>query len=159
MIFCRGIIVTMFRDRMRRTPISTGRGASRGKHVFRIGGAILLSLALFASPLQAEAAPGDPPYEEQYMRLAAILGGLHHLRPLCGANEPQLWRDKMNALINAENPSPDRRKRLIDEFNRSYRSFAEIYRDCTPAAQAIINRYLSEGARISEDVLSHYGRR
>jgi uncharacterized protein (TIGR02301 family) len=78
---------------------------------------------------------------------------------LCGANEPQIWRDKMNALIAAENPSPDRRKRIIDEFNRSYRSLAEIYRDCTPAAEALINQYLNEGARISEDVLSHYGRR
>ena len=107
---------------------------------------------------QAQAAPGDPPYDGQYMRLAAILGGLHHLRPLCGANEPQVWRDKMNALIAADNPSAERRKRLIDEFNRSYRAFAEIYRDCTPAAEAIIDRYLSEGARISEDVLSHYGR-
>ncbi|MDR3493738.1 MAG: TIGR02301 family protein [Ancalomicrobiaceae bacterium] len=107
----------------------------------------------------AMAAPGDPPYDEQYMRLAEILGGLHHLRPLCGANEPQIWRDKMNALIAAEDPTPDRRRRLIDKFNRSYRSFAEVYRTCTPGAQAIIERYLAEGAKLSEDVLDRYGKR
>jgi uncharacterized protein (TIGR02301 family) len=119
-------------------------------------GAVAIVFALVLSP--AAAAPGDPPYDADYMRLAQILGGLHHLRPLCGANEPQIWRDKMNALISAENPSPERKKRLIDEFNRSYRTFAEIYRDCTPAAEAIIDQYLAEGARISEDVLSRYGR-
>ena len=118
-----------------------------------------LTAAIIAATLAgpASAAPGDPPYDAQYMRLAEILGGLHHLRPLCGAKEPQIWRDKMNALISAENPSPERRKRLIDEFNRSYRALAEVYRDCTPAAQAIIDRYLGEGARISEDVLNRYG--
>lgn len=123
--------------------------------LLRIG---FMACSLLSAP--AIAAPaGDPPYDDQLMRLAAILGGLHHLRPLCGANEPQLWRDKMNALIAAEHPGPDRRKRLIDEFNRSYRSLAEIYRDCTPAAEAIITRYLSEGASLSEDVLSRYGKR
>ncbi len=119
----------------------------------------IVALCLLGQPVTASAAPGDPPYDGQYMRLATILGGLHHLRPLCGADEPQVWRDKMTALIAAENPTPDRRKRLIDEFNRSYRSFAEIYRDCTPAALTIINSYLSEGAHISEDVLNHYGHR
>ncbi len=122
----------------------------------RIG---LMALSLMAASPAMSAPPGDPPYDDQLMRLAAILGGLHHLRPLCGANEPQLWRDKMNSLIAAEHPGPDRKKRLIDEFNRSYRSLAEIYRDCTPAAEAIVARYLSEGASLSEDVLSRYGKR
>jgi uncharacterized protein (TIGR02301 family) len=138
-----------------------GRGeAMRGQPVWgchRSIGTALIGLMMLASSVPALSAPGDPPYDEQYMRLATILGGLHHLRPLCGANEPQIWRDKMSALIAADNPSPDRRKRLIDEFNRSYRSFAEVYRDCTPAAQAIIDRYLKEGAHISEDVLTRYG--
>ena len=111
-------------------------------------------MALASGPLAA--APGDPPYDEQYMRLAEILGGLHHLRPLCGANEPQVWRDKMSALIAAEDPPVERRKRLIDRFNRSYRSFSEIYRTCTPAAQDLVERYLVEGARLSEDVLRRY---
>lgn len=119
----------------------------------------LMAITLFAAAPAMAAPAGDPPYDDQLMRLAAILGGLHHLRPLCGANEPQVWRDKMNALISAEHPGPDRRKRLIEEFNRSYRSLAEIYRDCTPAAETIITRYLVEGASLSEDVLSRYGKR
>ena len=127
-------------------------GARRG-----IVGLALAAAIVASAP--AMAASGDPPYDEQYMRLAEILGGLHHLRPLCGANEPQVWRDKMNALIAAEDPAPDRRRRLIDKFNRSYRSFTEVYRTCTPGAQDIIERYLAEGARLSEDVLNRYGKR
>ena len=127
-------------------------GARRG-----LAGLALAAAVVASAP--AMAASGDPPYDEQYMRLAEILGGLHHLRPLCGANEPQVWRDKMNALIAAEDPAPDRRRRLIDKFNRSYRSFTEVYRTCTPGAQDIIERYLAEGARLSEDVLNRYGKR
>ena len=107
-----------------------------------VAGLALAAAVVASTP--AMAASGDPPYDEQYMRLAEILGGLHHLRPLCGANEPQVWRDKMNALIAAEDPTPDRRRRLIDKFNRSYRSFAEVYRTCTPGAQEIIERYLAD---------------
>ena len=141
-------------------------GAEMGRHGLHwkqgrlgrltVGAALMLVLA---GPGVARAAPGDPPYEEQYLRLAEILGGLHHLRPLCGAGEPQVWRDKMNALIAAEEPSPERRKRLIERFNRSYRSFAEVYRSCTPAAQDLVERYLVEGAKLSEDVLRNYGGR
>jgi uncharacterized protein (TIGR02301 family) len=127
-------------------------GARRG-----LAGLALAAAVVASAP--AMAASGDPPYDEQYMRLAEILGGLHHLRSLCGASEPQIWRDKMNALIAAEDPTPDRRRRLIDKFNRSYRSFTEIYRTCTPGAQEIIERYLTEGAKLSEDVLNRYGKR
>ncbi len=124
-----------------------------------LGLAVLVVVAGGGAPGAAAPNSADPPYDEQYQRLAEILGGLHHLRSLCGASEPQLWRDKMNALIAAEDPSPERRKRLIDHFNRSYRSLAEIYRQCTPAAEDIIERYLAEGAKLSQDVLTHYGTR
>lgn len=110
-------------------------------------------------PAHAAAAPADgPPYDEQILRLAEIMGALHHLRPLCGADEGQMWRDKMNALIQAEEPAPDRRKRIIERFNRSYRALSEVYRTCTPAARAIVDQYLREGAKLSRDVVSRYGR-
>ena len=68
------------------------------------------------------------------MRLAEILGALHYLRALCGANEGQKWRDEMQALLDAEAPSGDRRNRLVANFNRGYRGFQQTYRTCTPAA-------------------------
>jgi uncharacterized protein (TIGR02301 family) len=126
----------------------------------RAGAAALLVAAVLAVlPGPApQAAPGDPPYVDQLMRLAEILGALHHLRPLCGANEAQVWRQKMSALLAAEEPSADERRRVVERFNQSYRSLAEIHRTCTPAASEIIDRYLAEGSRISREIVVRYGR-
>ena len=40
----------------------------------------------------------------------------------------------MQALIDAETPSGDRRARMIAGFNRGYNGFQQTYRTCTPAA-------------------------
>jgi uncharacterized protein (TIGR02301 family) len=34
------------------------------------------------------------PYDEKLLRLSEILGAVHYLRELCGANEGQSWRDR-----------------------------------------------------------------
>ena len=39
-------------------------------------------------------------------RLAEILGALQYLRPLCGTNEGNRWRDQMTALLDAESAKP-----------------------------------------------------
>ena len=39
------------------------------------------------------------------MRLSEILGAVQFLRELCGTNEGALWRDQMQALIDAEQPT------------------------------------------------------
>ncbi|MEJ1157843.1 TIGR02301 family protein [Prosthecomicrobium sp. N25] len=121
-------------------------------------GLLALGLAELAATPAAGAAPGEPPYVDQILRLAEIMGALHHLRPLCGANEPQVWRQKMSALLAAEDPGPEERRRIVDRFNQSYRSLSEIYRTCTPAASEIIDRYLAEGSRISREIVVRYGR-
>ena len=90
------------------------------------------------------------------MRLAEILGALQYLRALCGANEGQKWREQMQALLDAEAPSGDRRNRLVANFNRGYRSFQHTYRTCTPAANLAVRRYLDEGAKISREITARY---
>ena len=104
------------------------------------------------------AADGDPPYDAALVRLAEILGALHYLRPLCGTGETTLWRDRMDALIAAEAPQPERRAALVAAFNRSYSSFAMLYRSCTPAAATAIERYVEDGAKLSRDITTRYGR-
>ena len=44
-------------------------------------------------------------------RLAEILGSLHYLRGVCGANEGNKWRNEMQAIMDAEAPSGPRRTR------------------------------------------------
>jgi uncharacterized protein (TIGR02301 family) len=62
----------------------------------------------------------------------------------------------MQALINAETPSGERRTRLIASFNRGYNGFQQTYRSCTPAANVAIKRYIEEGAKISRDLTARY---
>ncbi len=75
---------------------------------------------------QAAVAPKPPvsddrPYDTQLFRLAEILGTLHYLRELCGANEGQVWREHMRELAASEGTSALRRAKLVESFNRGYR--------------------------------------
>ena len=116
-----------------------------------------LILALTASAALAQTATGGrAPYEADLQRLSEILGALHYLRDLCGAREGQTWRNEMQALVDAEAPSGERRERLIASFNQGYRGFQQTYRTCTPAADYAIRRYLDEGAKIARDITARY---
>ena len=114
----------------------------------------LLALALACAPARAQPAA---PFDVNLQRLAEIMGALHYLRGLCGANDGQKWRNEVQALIDAEAPSGDRRNRMIASFNRGYRGFQQTYRTCTPAADLAIRRYLDEGSRIAREVTARYG--
>jgi uncharacterized protein (TIGR02301 family) len=108
-------------------------------------------------PAPSRAIEGGPAaFDGELMRLAEILGALHYLRALCGANEGSKWRDQMQALLEAEAQSNDRRSRLTANFNRGYRDFQQTYRSCTPAATVAVRRYLDEGAKISRDITARY---
>jgi uncharacterized protein (TIGR02301 family) len=116
--------------------------------------ALALTLGTGLAPCAAQSARA--PYEADMQRLAEILGALHYLRAICGANEGQTWRNEMQALIDADTPGGDRRERLIGSFNRGYRGFQQTYRTCTPAANIAIRRYLDEGAKIARDITARY---
>jgi uncharacterized protein (TIGR02301 family) len=114
--------------------------------------AILACLALPARAAEGDAAPFDGDLE----RLAEILGSLQYLRTVCNANEGQKWRNEMQALIDAEVPSGERRHKIVAGFNRGYRGFQQTYRTCTPAATVAIRRYLDEGAKIAREITARY---
>ena len=117
--------------------------------------ALCLGLALSA-PARAQQEGGLAPFDGDLQRLAEILGALHYLRGICGANEGAKWRNEMQALIEAEAASGERRTKMIASFNRGYQGFQQTYRTCTPAADFAIRRYLDEGARISRDITARY---
>lgn len=101
--------------------------------------------------------PPPPVYDEQLLRLSEILGALSFLRDLCGQGDGDAWRQDMQALIAAEQPTPLRLGRLIGRFNHGFETFNAVYRSCTPAAERSIRRYLAEGESISADIRSRYG--
>ena len=117
-----------------------------------IAGSIVAALA--AAPARAEVAAA--PFDGSLQRLAEILGALHYLRNLCGANEGLKWRNEMQAIMDAEAPSGDRRARMIASFNRGYRGYQQSYRQCTPAADVVIRRYLEEGSKIAREMTARY---
>ena len=116
----------------------------------------LLAAALIASgaafgPSIAQSI--DKPYDDKLQRLSEILGAVHYLRELCGANEGQLWRERMTELVNAEGASALRKARLARSFNQGYQSYSRTYKVCTPTAQTAIARFMTEGAQIADGLV------
>jgi len=116
----------------------------------------ILACLLAALALPARAAQQAAPYDGDLQRLSEILGALHYLRGICGANEGQTWRNEMQSIIDAEAPCGERRARMIASFNRGYRGFQQTYRACTPAADLVIRRYLEEGSKIAREITARY---
>ena len=80
--------------------------------------AIFVVLAL-AGPGEAQEAapmPAAPAAPAAYMkpleRLSTILGSVHYLRSLCGADDAESWRERMNALLDTQKPSDSERRIL-----------------------------------------------
>ena len=120
---------------------------------------LCLAIGLTVSlPLAAPARAIDSGalFETELERLSEILGALHYLRPLCGANEGPKWRNEMRALLDAEAQAPERRTKLMASFNRGYTGFQQTYRSCTEAADLAIRRYLDEGTKISREITARY---
>ena len=118
--------------------------------------ALATALIVLSLAAPARAQEGVAPFDADLQRLAEILGTLHYLRGICGANEGQKWRNEMQALVDAETPAGERRSRMIAGFNRGYNGFQQTYRTCTPAATVAIKRFLDEGSRISRDLTARY---
>jgi len=93
--------------------------------------------------------PDDRPYDNDLMRLAEILGALHYLRELCGAEEGQLWREQMKDILRNEGTTAVRRAKLVNAFNDGYRGYRRTYRSCTQSATLATTRFSAEGATIA----------
>ena len=105
---------------------------------------------VLAGPLPASAAEDSRPYDDKLLRLSEILGAVHFLRELCGADEGQLWRLQMAKLLEAEGDSSARRALLVNSFNSGYRSYRRTYQTCTSAAKDQTQRFLTEGADLTK---------
>jgi uncharacterized protein (TIGR02301 family) len=105
--------------------------------------------------------PDDRPYDAKLLRLAEILGAIHYLRELCGAQEGQLWRDQMKEIVRNEGSTAVRRAKLVNSFNDGYRGYRRTYRTCTSSAALAITRFSTEGAQIAAALAkpSHYASR
>jgi len=120
---------------------------------------MVFALSVFSSaPVRAQSSgtasgitdPDARPYDAQIYRLSEILGAVHYLRELCGADEGQAWRNQMRQLVSAEGTSALRRAKLVDSFNKGYRGYARTYRTCTRPALQAIERFMQQGAGLAD---------
>lgn len=116
----------------------------------------LLAFALIVSGPQKASSQfnlDDRPYDDKLVRLSEILGAIHYLRELCGAKEGQVWRDQMKEIIDSEGTTVIRRAKLVKGFNKGYRGYRRTYRSCTEPAKIAIDRFMEEGAALSDLIL------
>ena len=111
------------------------------------------ALLAIATALPAAAAPDSKPYDDRLFRLSEILGAVHYLRELCGAEEGQQWRERMAELVQSEGSTALRKAKLTRSFNKGYQSYSRTYNTCSPSAQSAINRFLAEGATIADTLV------
>jgi uncharacterized protein (TIGR02301 family) len=137
-------------------PKTEMRKRSRGRRAPVAVMAFATALLIVANGTAAIAAADKKPYDDKLLRLSEILGAVHYLRELCGANEGQYWRDRMHDLMEAEGSSALRRAKLTRAFNQGYRSYSRTYNTCSPSAQTAITRFLSEGSELSEGLLKAF---
>jgi uncharacterized protein (TIGR02301 family) len=125
---------------------ATPQGSGGGQ-----GGAAAIQQAPAAGQ-SALASPDDRPYDAQLMRLAELLGSVHYLRELCGGNDGQAWRSQMKELVASEGATALRRARLVESFNKGYRSYGRTYRSCTQPALTAIGHFMEQGATVAESL-------
>ena len=123
---------------------------------------VFTSVSISAGPSLAQSSFSDGarerdarPYDAQIYRLSEILGAVHYLRELCGANEGQIWRSQMRELMSAEGTSALRRARLVDSFNKGYRGYARTYRNCTRPALLAIKRFMRQASEITDALIQN----
>lgn len=112
-----------------------------------------ISYAQTVTPDASGRDPNAKPYDAQIFQLSELLGAVHYLRELCGADEGQVWRQQMRELVNSEGTSALRRARLVDSFNKGYRGYAQTYRTCTRPALLAIDRFMQQGGRLADSLV------
>ena len=129
----------------------TGRFARRDMGMSTALVILMLVLATTNIPLAHGA--DKKPYDKQLLRLSELLGAVHYLRELCGADDGQLWRNQMQDIMKAEGSTALRRLALTRRFNFGYRSYSRTYSRCTPSARTAISRFINEAAVIADTMV------
>lgn len=134
--------------RERRSPPATGpRRPAAGSVAVAV--VVVLAVAL-AGPARAQTRE----QEDKLHRLAEVIGALHYLRELCGADDGQLWRSHMKALIDSEGRSALKRAALTRRFNLGYRNYSRTYRECSVSAKTATERFLDEAQTTTDGLLA-----
>lgn len=117
---------------------------------------VLLLLAVpGATMARAEEAP---PYLADLLVFAETVGAITYLDGLCGDPDAEVWRIKMQGVIEAQDMEPADRSRTIDAYNRGFGTFASVHLSCTDQTRAVLERYLATAVGIADRIATRFGR-
>ncbi|MDO8289896.1 MAG: TIGR02301 family protein [Parvibaculum sp.] len=111
----------------------------------RVGAFLVPMIACAFTPAHARA----DALNDGLTRLSEILGKIHHLRDVCGANDGPLWRNKMIDMINAANLDPDKRQQMIAHFNDAYYDARTVFPKCSGEAAKQANLLFDEAENLA----------
>jgi len=128
-------------------------GMARRTFGFGTGAQVAVTLALMlgcaVASLPAHAGNSQAGLMSGLVRLAEILGSVHHLREVCGADEGALWRNKMIDMMNVASLDTEARQRMISHFNDAYYQARSMFPECSRSAAAKSNALFDEGRRLA----------
>lgn len=125
-------------------------GMIRRMSRFGTGGLVSARMVLLGALLLAPLPASASQLNDGLMRLAEILGSVHHLRDVCGANDGLLWRNKMIDMMNVAKLDPKQRKAMISHFNDAFYDARTRFPQCTSDAANRANALFDEAHRLAE---------
>lgn len=89
-----------------------------------------------ASPAQGRQYDQYLQRQQDLVSLANIFGQLHHIRRTCNPRrEANIWRERMQNLIELEEPDNDTHLNMVNAFNEGFRASRSSHPQCTRDAQ------------------------
>ncbi len=100
------------------------------------------------------AAAAPPSAGDDLGQLAAVLGQSHALRQACRGPDDMYWRERMQRLIEAQDPSDELRQRLTSAFNDGFARARAGKPGCTPAIRQQAARSAERGRQLALSLAS-----
>lgn len=114
----------------------------------------LLALAAFAAAMPAVAQDRSAAQREALVGLTRVLGESQALSQACEGPSERRWRDRMERLVDAEQPDEDLAARMTASFNAGLAEGRRIYPACGEGARRALALAAVRGRDLAE-ALSH----
>jgi len=121
----------------------------------------LIVLLISFSAFIAEPTIAHTQYEDYVERkknlieLAGIFGHLHHIRRTCEPRrEANIWRERMQNMIELEEPDSDTHLKMVNSFNENFRNSRNRFPSCNRQARDSAKNFANEGYILIEKLTS-----
>lgn len=114
----------------------------------------LFALAAFAAAMPAVAQDRSVAQREALVGLTRVLGESQALSQACEGPSERRWRDRMERLVDAEQPDEDLAARMTASFNAGLAEGRRIYPACGEGARRALALAAVRGRDLAE-ALSH----